>query len=252
MQRLRRLITPLALLIALAVIAGILVEDSAADLDNLVFTSRTDRLRLVVPRGWRASDQGSYPGLILWMARTQPQGQIVLTAERFTRDLFCSWPVTCRTGRELLPAAKYACALRSKLEAQRLRVGPTQAGPKETELAGLPSVWIEYEDGKHFVRQAIAMSSDRAFSLVLSAPTADARAAHTRAFDQVLRTMQLLSPEETARVEGVDAAAAPAVDAAPADAGLIDGAALDGGTVVFESAPAPTPAISPIGPCPTR
>jgi hypothetical protein len=248
MQRLRRLLFPLALLVALAVVVGVSVEDSSADLDNQVFTSRADRLRLVVPRGWRASDQGSYPGLLLWMVRSQPQGQIELTAERFSRDLFCSWPVTCRTSRDL-PAGRYACALRSKLEAQRLRVGPIQAGPKETEAAGLPSVWFEYDDGKHFLRHAIAMSSDRAFSLVLSTPTADARAAHTRAFEQVLRTMQLLTAEETARVEGIDAAPPGATDAAPADAGLIDGAVLDGGGVVFESAP-PTAAISPIGPCP--
>jgi len=247
MERLRRLVFPLALAAALAVAVGAVVEDSAADLDNLVFTSRPDRLRLLVPRGWRASDQKSYPGLLLWMARTQPQGQIELTGEAFTHDLFCAWPVACRTGRDAVPAARYACALRAKLEAQRLKVGPIQAGPKETEAAGLPSVWFEYDDGRHFLRQAIAMSSDRAFSLVLSAPSSDARAAHTRAFDQVLRTMQLLSPEETARNDAVDAA--PPGDAPPSDAGLIDGAILDGG-IAFETAPAPA-AASPIGPCPT-
>lgn len=244
MQRLRRLLLPLALAAALAVVVGV-VEDSAADLDNLVFTSRQDRLRLIVPRGWRASDQSSYPGLLLWMARGQPQGQIELTAEAFTRELYCSWPVPCRTSHEILPS-KYACALRAKLTALRMHVGPTEAGPKETEAAGLPSVWFEYDDGKHFLRQAIAISSDRAFSLVLSAPAGEARATHTRAFEQALRSLQLLSPEETARAEGIDAAAPGPGDAPPSDGGLIDGAVLDGG-VVFESAPAP--AISPVGPC---
>src|SRR5215475_13049456 len=118
MQRLRRLIIPLALLAALAVVVG-LARDSAADLDNLVFTSRPDRVRLIVPRGWRASDQASYPGLLLWMARSQPQGQIELTSEPFTddrdgRELYCSWPVACRTSHDTLPS-KYACALRAKL-----------------------------------------------------------------------------------------------------------------------------------------
>jgi hypothetical protein len=244
MQRLRRLGLPLALVAALAVAVGV-VEDSAADLDNGVFTSRPDRLRLVVPRGWRSSDQASYPGLLLWMARGQPQGQIELTSEAFTRELYCSWPVPCRTSHEILPS-KYACALRAKLAALRMHVGPTEAGPKETEAAGLPSVWFEYDDGKHFLRQAIAISSDRAFSLVLSAPTGDARATHTRAFEQALRSVQLLSAEETARTEGVDAAPPAPGDASPGDGALIDGAMLDGG-VVFESAPAP--AISPVGPC---
>jgi hypothetical protein len=248
MQRLRRLILPLALAGALAIVAGVLVEDSAADLENLVFTSRADRLRLVVPRGWRASDLPSYPGLLLWMSRSQPQGQIELASEGFTRELYCSWPIACRTSREPLPA-RYACAVRAKLGALKMRIGPTEAGPKENEAAGLPSVWFEYDDGRRFLRHAIAISDDRAFSLVLSAPTSDARATHSRAFEQVLRTMQLLSPEETARAAGIDAAAPPPPgDAVPSDAGLIDGAVLDGG-VVFESAPAP--AISPVGPCPT-
>lgn len=247
MQRVRRLIFPLALAAALALIAGVLVEESAADLDGQVFTSRPDRLQLLVPRGWRVSDQKSYPGMLLWMARSQPQGQIELTAEDFTRELYCSWPVTCRTSRDPLPAAKYACALRTKLEAMHLRVGPIQAGPRENEAAGVPSVWFEYDDGKHFLRQAIAMSDDRAFSLVLSTPTADARATHTRAFEQALRTMQLLTPEQTARVTGIDAAVA-INDAMPSDAVLIDGAVLDGG-VVFQSAPPPVQVVSPIGPC---
>jgi hypothetical protein len=247
MQRLRRLAFPLVLLAALVVPIAVLVEDSAADLENLVFTSRANRLRLVIPRGWRGSDQQSYPGLLLWMARTTPPpSQILLTAEEFTRTLYCSWPVTCRTSHDA-PPAKYACALRSKLEAQRLRVGPVQPGPRENEAAGLPSIWFEYDDGKHFLRHAIAFSSDRAFSLVLSAPTSEARATNTRAFEQALRTLQVLSPEETARAEGIDAGATAPGDTPPGDAGLIDGAILDGGVGVFESAPAP--AISPIGPC---
>jgi hypothetical protein len=242
MQRLRRLMVPLALIAALAVAVG-LARESAADLENGVFTSRPDHLRLIAPRGWRVSDQPTYPGLRLWMARSQPQGQIELTAEAFTRELYCSWPVACRTSKEIL-ASRYACALRARLTALHMHVGPTEAGPRENEAAGLPSVWFEYDDGRQFLRQAIAISSDRAFSLVLSAPNSDARATHTRAFEQALRTFQLLTPEE-ARSEPVDAAVAPG-DAPPVDAGLIDAPGLDGG-IVFESAPAP--AINPVGPC---
>jgi hypothetical protein len=243
MQRLRRLLGPLALLAALAIAVG-LARESAADLENGVFTSRVDHLRLIAPRGWRVSEQPTYPGLRLWMARSQPQGQIELTSEAFTRELYCSWPVTCRTSKELLPS-KYACALRAKLTELHMHIGPTEAGPKENEAAGLPSVWFEYDDGRHFLRQAIAMSSDRAFGLVLSAPNSDARATHTRAFEQALRTLQLITPEE-ARSEPFDAAPPAPGDALPTDAGLIDAAVLDGG-MAFESAPAP--AINPVGPC---
>ena len=88
MQRLARAALPLALLIAIAAIATFLVEDSRAELENQVFTSRADRLRMVVPRGWRATDHPTYPGLLLWMMRTQPPGQIVLSSEAFTRELY--------------------------------------------------------------------------------------------------------------------------------------------------------------------
>jgi hypothetical protein len=249
MHRLGRAAFPLALIAALAGSALVFVDRSSADLENSVFTSRAERLRIIVPRLWRASDQPSYPGVLLWMALTEPPGQIALTAEGFTRDLYCSWPTACRASRDSLPA-KYACALRPKLEAQRLRVGPVQAGPRETEAAGLPSIWFEYDDGKHFLRHAIAFSPDRAISLVLSAPTSEARARNVRPFEQALRTLQLLSPEETARAEGIDAAAPrPTGDAAPVDSSaLIDAGVLDAG-VMFESAPAPN--ISPVGACPS-
>lgn len=239
----------MALVATIAVVLGVVARDSQADLDNFLFTSRADRLRLVVPRGWRASDQPSYPGLLLWMAHASPVASIQLTAETFTRDLYCTWPVACQTSHDSLPA-KYACALRKKLEAQRMRVGPVQAGPRENEDAGLPSVWFEYDDGKHFLRHAIAFSSERAVSLVLSAPNPEARATHSRAFEQALRTMRLLSEEETTRIEGIDAGLpfdiAPPGDG-PIDATApIDAAVLDAG-VTFESAPAPR--INPIGPC---
>ncbi len=245
--RLARAALPLALLVTIIVVAFALVGDSRAELDNQVFTSRADRLRMVVPRGWRATDHPTYPGLLLWMMRTQPPGQIVLTSEAFTRELYCSWPVACRAPSDT-PTNKYACALRAKLQAQRLRVGPTQAGPKENEAAGIPSVWFEYDDGKRFLRQAIAVTEDRAISLVLSAPTLEARSSHVRPFDQALRTLRLLSREEAEPEATLDAALALAGDAAPRDAATApaDGATPPTGT--FESAPAPK--IDPVGPCP--
>jgi hypothetical protein len=255
MQRLRRAAFPLALAAALSLAVGILIDDSAAELENQVFTSRADRLRIVVPRGWRASDHPSYPGLLLWMAPNQVPGQpafagqIQLTVEAFTRDLYCSWPASCRASHDGLPS-KYACALRIKLESMRLRVEPIQAGPKENEQAGLSSISFDYDDGKRFLRQAIAFSADRAISLVLSAPSKELRTRHARAFDQALRTLHQLSLEETARAEGIDATIAPPTDASIIDSGaLADGAVLDAG-VLFETAPAPK--ISPVGSCDKR
>src|SRR5262245_47794183 len=112
-----RVLLAIALALPFVAVVAVLVEDRAveADLENLVFTSRADHLRLVVPRGWRATDQPSYPGLLLWMMRSQPEGQIVLTAEAFTHAMYCSWPSTCRSSQYASPTAKFACALRDKL-----------------------------------------------------------------------------------------------------------------------------------------
>ena len=237
---------PLALTGALAVTLGALVRESSADLEGQTFVSRPDHVRMIVPRGWRTSDQVSYPGLILWMARSQPQGQMVLTSERFTHELYCSWPVACRTSRDPLPA-RYACALRQKLTASGLRIEAVQPGPKENENVGLDSVWFEYQDSKHFMRHAIAFANDRVYSLILTAPNSEARATHTRAFEQALRTMQPLSEEEVAAAAAATAPTAPD-DATPSDgaalpgdgsaANLADASIIDAGAS-FESAPAP-------------
>ena len=252
MRRVLAAASALALLGAIAaLVVGISVRDSGAEIENTVFTSRADRLRLVIPRGWRATDQPSYPGLLLWLMRTQPRGQIVLTAEAFTRELYCSWPIACRTSSEPL-ASKYACALRTKLGAQRMRVGPVQPGPRDNEVSGLPSVWFEYEDGKRFLRQAVALGPDRAVSLVLAAPTNDARAAHVRPFEQALRTLRTLTAEETTPEGTIDAGTAP-IDGSPADASTAPADApsdaAPGAAPTYESAPAPK--VNPVGPCPS-
>lgn len=239
----------LLLAIGVLVLVGTAITTSVveAELDNQIFTSKKDRLRLVVPRGWRATDQSSYPGMLLWMLRSQPDGKMVLTAEPFTRTVYCSWPPECRASSDPLPT-KLACALRGKLQAQRLRVGPVQAGPKENELAGMPSVWFELDDGKKFLRQAVALGEDRVVSLTLSAGSAETRNAHVRAFEQALRTLRPLTleemgtalpvPEQVIMQLGADAGVADA--GAPADAAAASAA-------TFESAPAPK--VNPVGPC---
>jgi hypothetical protein len=245
-MRSRQLAFVFVLSLPLVATIAILVDDRVdADLENnnQVFTSKADGLRMIVPRGWRPTDQPSYPGLLLWMMRSQPEGQIVLTAEAFTRELYCSWPAACRARNEP-PPATYACALRDRLTALHFKVGPSQAGPKEAELAGLPSVWFEYDDGKHFLRQAVAISNDRAISLVLVAPTNDARTAHSRPFEQALRTLRLLQPL-AGEPSNADAGV---VESVSTDATtLVDAATVDAGTR-FESAPAPK--LEPVGACP--
>jgi hypothetical protein len=285
-SRLATAVSALTLLGALALSTRFLVGESSADLENpgrdtepRVFTSPRDQIRMVVPRQWYATDQPTYPGVILWMMRNQPSAQVALTAEAFTRELYCSWPAQCRASQESV-TSRFACALRTKLAAQRLRVGPTQPGPKENEAAGMPSAWFEYEDGKRFLRHAVALTDDRAYSLVLSSPTAEARAAHVRSFEQMLRTLRPLTAEEAAEAAPAAASAgaprsgsaapldapgaaaldprglrpapqpkpAPLIDASPAGAPPAGAppARADAG-VTFGSTPAPK--VDPVGPC---
>jgi len=239
-------VTGLGLVLVSALAIGACTS-ARAEVENHVFTSSADDLRLVVPRGWRETDQPSYPGLLLWMMRSQPEGRMVLTAQAFTRAVYCSWPVKCRTNHDALPS-KLACSLRHKLQIQRMKVGPSQAGPKENEQAGMPSVWFEYDDGHHFFRQAVALADDRVVSLVLSTDSADARSAHVRSFEQALRTLRTLRSEERTPTAVPTAFATAPRDGGVTDAGAVpDAAPATPGIATFESAPAPK--IDPIGPC---
>lgn len=240
----------LLIVVAIAVPAALVY----ADLENQqrggeggVFTSKTDLLGLVVPRGWHATDQASYPGVLLWMMRSQPDARIVLTAEPFTRKLYCSWDLSCRTGHDALET-KLACALSAKLKKQHMRVGPIQAGPKENEATGMPSVWFEYDDGKHFLRQAVALTEDRVVSLLLSTSSIDARTAYVRAFEQTLRTLHPLTAEETAAQGApIDAGTAPAVD--DGGAATLPDAAIAPPAAAATLPSAPAAKQSPVGPC---
>lgn len=249
--------------LAVVAIAGLLVGDAArADLENQVFTSKSDAIRLVIPRGWRATDQASYPGLLLWLMHAQPDAKIALTVEPFTRTLFCSWPVQCQASHDTL-AAKYACAMRVALEKQSFHVGPTQIGPKDNELAGLPSVWFEYDDGSHFLRQAVAMDQTHAVSLILSASAADARSSYVRAFEQTLRTLRPLTADELTDAVGATASAGSATGSGAAGSGSDSspgsGSAAGGGSAAepdvaagsdaIAAANAKPPSVNPVGAC---
>lgn len=240
------------LLVAIAVsgVVAIAVHSSSvnAELDNQIFTSRSNKLRIVVPRGWRSTDQPSYPGMLVWMMRSQPEGKMVLTAEPFTRQVYCSWPIECRSSVDSLPG-KLACAIRTKLIAQRLTVGMVQAGPKENEQAGIPSVWFEINDGKNYLRQAVALDEDHVVSLVLSASSEQARTAHVRAFEQALRTLRPLTPQELG--EPLPAPQQVVTQMITDDAGVpADATAVAAdAAVVAPTFAAPTVKIDPVGPC---
>ncbi len=238
-----------ALVIATAIASGVALKSANAELENHVFVSRADRIRVVVPRGWRESDAPSYPGLLLWLRR--PEATIALTGEALTHDLYCSWPVTCRTSRELgTMEGKLACALRAKLGNERMKLGPVQGGPKENEDAGLPSVWFDYDDGKHFMRQAVALDEDRVFSLVLSASTAEGRNGQIRAFEQTLRTLRPLTSDEVVAPPAPGTTIVRDGGVAPlGDAGAVGDGGVAGSQASVNAPAAQIHPINPIGTC---
>ena len=240
------------------IIAGILSQ-----LENVGYASRY--IRKDGKLGWRATDEPSYPGVLLWMMRSEPEGRLALTAEPFTREVYCSWPITCRSGKGagLSLPAKAACALRAKLLTQHMRtIGEAQAGPKENDDEGLPSVWFEYDDGKHFLRQAVAVADagDRAVGLVLEASSNDQRSSAVRPFEQALRTLRPLSIEELAAAPlpapvsaGSDVAISDAGGIVDADIGSGSAATTSSGSGSGSDVSAPSglvaPRSDPTGPC---
>ena len=161
-----------------------------------------------VPRGWRATDQAELSrSAAVDDARVSPTARSCSPPRPSRAQLYCSWPVQCRTSHEPTLAAKFACALRDELEKQPLSRRPDRrAGPKENEEAGLPSVWFEYDDGKHFLRQAVALDETRSRSASCSSTRRrrDARSSYARAFEQTLRTLQAARRRRSSVAGSVD------------------------------------------------
>jgi hypothetical protein len=210
----RRLARVALLAAPFAVVALALLRPGAeAGLEGEVYTSREANIRLVVPRGWRVSDLPTYPGILLWMARTKPPGRMLLTVDTIDRDARCAWPKACRDGARPL-AEQMACALAVRVEAAGFRPGPVQSGR---------TPWFDYEDGKRWLRQAVLMSGSRAVTLILSASSIADRANHARSFDRAIRSLRPLTASEAAAV-------APVIDAGlPLDGGLLPEQPLDAG-----------------------
>ena len=112
------------------------------------------------------------------------------------------------TSHDALPA-KLACALAQQAgDAAASTSGRSRPARRRTRRPACRRVWFEYDDGKQFLRQAVAIDADHVVSLVLSASSTEARNAHVRAFEQALRTLRPLTAEEMGVLAGSAAPAA--------------------------------------------
>ena len=156
------LATTVALLIGL--------NNSRADLAGDTFTSEKWRVSLTGPKGWKLSDKTSYPTVLLWMAHRRPKARMLFAAELLV---------------DVKDAQTYATQTAERLK----KLGFTVRAPQLHSATG--AYWMDFDDGKHFLRQALLVPSqlEIGYSLTLSAQDASSRGQLLRAFDYTLRSI---------------------------------------------------------------
>jgi len=213
--------------LAAATLAVIVVGGAAliadADIEGGTFSSETHNVRMTLPRGWRISDQATYPGIIVRMFRTRPRGTILLAVDPLA-DTTAGIEEACRTRPGAVDgAAPVALALEVQIACQQGRrlttLGFTVGAIKE---AARP--WFDYSTSRRELRQGVVVIGESVFTLVLASETAAGRAQYARTFDKALRSLRILeTPEEAAAAAsgdggvglGLDAGVAPGPDGAP-------------------------------------
>jgi hypothetical protein len=165
-----------------------LAASADAKLDASVFSSEDANLRVSIPRGWRASDSPSFPGVLVWMKRGRPAGEMLVTSDVVDDATYCGWSKACRdVGDDL--AEQFACDLAEDLTAQGFAVGDVQLG---RSVPGGSVRWIDYDNGKRWLRHGVVAFGARVHSLVLATASALERAGHVRAFEQSLGSVREL------------------------------------------------------------
>lgn len=197
--------------IALAIVVGNQLRSADADIDGGTFSSEADNVRATVPRGWRVSDQPSYPGVILRMFRTRPRGTLLLAVDPIpTIEVGCqARPTSDGTTPVDLPlASQIACHQAKELEAKGFTVGAIKEAARP---------WFDYEDKSRMLRQGVVVLGDTVATLVLAADTTAGRAQYNRTFDKILRSIRALeaSSGAAAATSDGDVAATTAPDAGP-------------------------------------
>jgi len=166
--RSRVAVAALAALLAIAVAFGGSPTVARAELEGDNFRSDAWHVSLTTPRNWQASDQSSYPNILVLMVAASPRGKMLLSAERLDRV------------RDAETYARNTAAILAKLGFQ---VGAPRAHPTG-------AFWLEYDNGKAFLRQAFVVADGYGYSLTLSADDVHGRTQHLRAFDATLRSLR--------------------------------------------------------------
>jgi hypothetical protein len=194
----------------------------AADIDGSRYTSSKKwGISIEAPKNWKLSEEHSYPSILLWMVRRDPQAKLLLSAE----------PVTDPDARSY--ASRTALVLTSLGFAVH-----------EPQLHSATGAWrLDFDDGKVFLNQAFLVSGGIGYSLTLAAPDRMTRNQQSRAFDFVLRSIRIrreLRPAEPGPAQ------APAPPPAPAQAPAPPPAPAQAPAPPPAPAPAPAAAEDPV------
>jgi hypothetical protein len=163
----RALAWSVAFALALALVS---MQVTRAEVDGDRFESQEWGVRITAPANWRMSQQTSYPNIILWMHRHSPPGTMLLSAERLASKQ-SSLEYAERTSKTLT------------------ELGFTVRAPQVHAATG--AYWLEFDDGKTYLRQALLVTDGIGYSLTLSAPDSTIRTQHLRGFDYALRSIKL-------------------------------------------------------------
>lgn len=137
------------------------------------YQSKEWGLRITAPAQWHLSQQTSYPDILLWMYRPNPPGKMLLSAEELD-DRLTSRQYAERTARTL-----------KALKDPEFQIGSPQLH------AATGAYWIDFDDGKTYLRQALLVSGNVGYALTLSAASEKLRQQHVRAFDYALRRIRI-------------------------------------------------------------
>lgn len=186
-------------IVPVAILFGV-VGSVGADIEGGTFTSTEHNVRATVPRGWRVTDQPTYPGVILRMYRTRPRATILVSIDSIpTIDAAC---LTTSPGDEAIDASlavQVACHQATDLEARGFTV-------KESDRRAAA---FNFADAKRQLRLGVVILGDQVATVVLAADTEAGRAQYKSTLDKILRSLRQLDAEETASMGG-----------APTDAGV--------------------------------
>ncbi|HVV85845.1 MAG TPA: hypothetical protein VHE35_22455 [Kofleriaceae bacterium] len=152
---------------------------AAAEIDGDQLVAPERGLRLELPRGWRASEVSAYPGIVVWLSRTQPHVTLLVTVD----------PVVgpCRDPLRFCDADPDAAinVLRQQLLAAGFQITAQEA-------SRVPE--LDYQAGDRYLRHAVLVEGNQVVSVILAADSPALRAAQARVFERLALSIRALAP----------------------------------------------------------